>query len=263
MSPAGFPSLAIQLFSLRPLLSDRAGLEGALDALKAGACANIEAVPLDFMSAIDLAAAITRAGLACCAFHQRTEDLLSRPQACIDTVKRFACDYCVCSLPSGAGLANAVEIRATGKALGRAAELLAGQGLTLAYHPHLTEHRRVDGSMVLDRLCAAAGPALKLELDTFWTQQGGLDPAQEYARLAGQAPLLHLKDIQLSEAGAARSAALGQGLLAWPGIFEASAQVGCQWWIAEQSHFDGDPVAELLGSLRVARDWINSQTARA
>jgi sugar phosphate isomerase/epimerase len=236
------PRLAAQLFSLKALLRDRAGLRSALRRLKAGGYEAVEAVPLDFLPAAELAAEIRDAGLDCCAFHQGAADLRAEPGRCAEAVKAFRCQYCVTALPTDQPLAGDGDAQRWGDALGKMASALAKEGLSLAYHPHHVEHQRFGGRLALDLIAEAAGPGLKFELDTFWTQRCGLDPAKESLRLGAQAPLLHLKDVKIIPSGEAITAAVGDGNLDWPSILLESGSSGCAWWVAEQSHFSGDPV---------------------
>lgn len=124
----------------------------------------------------------------------------------------------------------------------------SGAGVTLCYHNHDFELRDVfDGQMGLDILYASSDPKLvQAEIDTFWIQKGGSNPADYIRQYAGRAPLIHVKDMTRDDRQT--FAEVGTGSLDWPAIFEAAEAGGARAYIVEQDVCPGDP----LNSARIS-----------
>ena len=102
---------------------------------------------------------------------------------------------------------------------------MAAAGKVLCYHNHDIEFMRMeDGSLILDLLYDNA-PALQGEIDTFWVQAGGQNPACWVKKLAGRMPLLHLKDYGIHDRRRAMFP-IGSGNLDWQSIVPAGEAGG-------------------------------------
>jgi len=104
------------------------------------------------------------------------------------------------------------------------------------YHNHAFEFELFDGKAALDWLYELTDPDwVKAELDTYWVQYGGQDPAAYIRKYARRALLLHIKDM---EPGDERFfAEIGEGILDWPAIFAAGADAATAWYIVEQDRW--------------------------
>jgi sugar phosphate isomerase/epimerase len=132
------------------------------------------------------------------------------------------------------------------------AEKLAAEGMDFSYHNHNHELVKYDGVTWLEMLYEQAPPdMLKAEIDTYWIQAGGGDPAAWVAKCAGREPLLHLKDMIITPDREQRFAEIGEGNLNWPAILEAADKGGVQWYLVEQDRcYDRDPFESLAISYR-------------
>ena len=115
------------------------------------------------------------------------------------------------------------------------------RGLRLCYHNHSFEFQKFRGKNALDVLYESSDPDLvQAEIDTYWVQHGGEDPAAYIRKYAGRCPLVHLKDM---EAGEERFfAEVGEGIMDFDSIFEASEKGGVAWYIVEQDQCRRDPL---------------------
>ena len=92
---------------------------------------------------------------------------------------------------------------------------------------------------------------LKAELDVYWVQAGGADPAFWIAKCAGREPLLHLKDMTMGPGREQRYAEVGEGNLNWLAILAAAKEGGVEWYLVEQDLcYDRDPFESLAISYR-------------
>ena len=95
---------------------------------------------------------------------------------------------------------------------------------------------------------------LKAEIDVFWIQAGGGDPAAWIRKCAGREPILHLKDMAMGPDREQRMAEIGEGNLNWPAILQAAEESGVEWYLVEQDNcYDRDPFESLAISYRNLR----------
>lgn len=112
-----------------------------------------------------------------------------------------------------------------------AANVIAqANGLTLFIHNHDFEFGRVNGRLAIDILRENLDPAIQFELDTYWIQVAGLDPAATVKQFGDKAPLLHIKDGPATREGDMLAA--GQGVIDIPAIIAAGGH-NTDWLIVE------------------------------
>jgi sugar phosphate isomerase/epimerase len=112
----------------------------------------------------------------------------------------------------------------------QAASFAAANEMTFGIHNHWWEFEKVGGRYVYQVMLEHLHPDVFFELDTYWVQTAGLDPAQVLRELGARAPLLHIKD-----GPAARGApqvAVGAGALDFPAIVQAAGEAA-KWLIVE------------------------------
>lgn len=121
-------------------------------------------------------------------------------------------------------------------------ERLASAGITLSYHNHSYEFVRFGETTGLEIIFAASDPHyLKAEIDTYWIQHGGADPADWIRRVAGRMAVVHYKDLAILPDGKQAFAEVGQGNLNWPAIVAATQETAVPWIVVEQDRCLRDP----------------------
>jgi sugar phosphate isomerase/epimerase len=120
--------------------------------------------------------------------------------------------------------------------IGKIAVACHDAGFRLSYHNHAFEFTdRVGGHEAHDAIFASVSPdLLKAELDTFFIQDVGKDPAAYIRRYAGRLPLLHLKEKAKPSAGT-QNAEVGDGIIDWDAVFAAAEGAGVEWYLVEQN----------------------------
>jgi sugar phosphate isomerase/epimerase len=129
---------------------------------------------------------------------------------------------------------------------------LAEAGMDFSYHNHSHELVKYGDRTWLAMLYEdAPGDVVKAEIDTYWITHGGGDPAAWITKCAGRQPLMHLKDMCITEQREQRFAEIGEGNLNWSAIMAAAEQSGVEYALVEQDRtYDRDPFESLAISYR-------------
>jgi len=70
------------------------------------------------------------------------------------------------------------------------------RGLEFYFHNHFMEFQRFEGQYAYDLIIQNTNPdSVFFELDTYWSQRGGMNPVEVMDRLGSRLRLLHQKDI--------------------------------------------------------------------
>ncbi|BCT74588.1 sugar phosphate isomerase [Sinomonas cyclohexanicum] len=152
------------------------------------------------------------------------------------------------------------------KRVEKAAQSLAGHGITLYYHNHHVDFAKMGGRYVMDILAEEA-PSIGLEVDVHWVQRGGLDPVRTLQNYAGRTAMVHLKDYRIGaldedaiaayESGdfgafmgafkdVVQFAEVGEGNLDFASIVPAAVDAGARYLLVEQDQLYGRTVFEAL-----------------
>lgn len=251
--------IAAQLYTLRDQMKTPRDIVRGLRRLRELGYSAVQVSGIGPMPAADLRRALDDEGIACCATHEPSDVILEQPQRVVERLGVLGCRTVAYPYPGGVRLAHAGDVAAFAKKLEGAGRALAEAGITLCYHNHQIEFRRVEGVTILERLFAATNPQwLQAELDTHWVQVGGGDPVEWCRRLTGRLPTLHLKDYAINAANEVVFAEVGNGNLNWPAIIQAADKAGCTWFVVEQDRCPGDPFESLRQSLAYIQEHLCS-----
>ena len=126
-------------------------------------------------------------------------------------------------------------------------------GLVFCYHNHSAEFQKFNGRYGLDILLQSSDPELvKAQVDTFWVQYAGVDPAGFIRKYPGRCPLVHLKDMAEDRKSFAE---IGEGILDFKAIFAACEEVGTEWYIVEQDSCSRPPIESVRISFENLKSW--------
>ncbi len=255
------PPLAVQLYSLRGQLGqDRPAV---LDRLAGLGIATVEPFGVgrgDAQQALAearaLRADLDRAGLSASATHAAAP-LGEQAAWVLEAVALTGAELLIVPSPSAAGFDWSVfededATRELGRVLRQCAQVAREHGLRLGYHNHWQEFTRwPDGRLAYETLLEEAGPDVELQVDTYWAQTGGVDPAALIERHSARVGSLHLKD------GPAQPNADQQP--AGTGVMDLRAAVlaagAARWHVLEVDRCAGDPFDLIAGNAR----WMIDQ----
>lgn len=239
------------MYTVREFTKTPAGVAESLAKLKA---AGYEAVQLSGLGPIDtreLARMLDGEGLVAAATHVGWDRYRNDIDNVVEEHKILGCRHtAVGSMPQSYRTPEGVSQFA--REASEVAARLAAEGISFSYHNHDFEFEKFDGRTLMQRLIDESDPLLGMEIDTYWVQAGGGDPAAWVRKVKGRIPLVHLKD--MAKVGRESvMAEVGEGNLNWPAILEACRDAGVEWYCIEQDICRRDPFASLAISLRNVR----------
>ena len=222
--------LAVQLYTLRELTAK--DFAGTLKEVRDAGYGAVEFAGCGGLGAGELKRMLSDLGLATAGSHVGLDALESDFSQTTDYYEQICCLNLVVSAPPPGFERTADQWTRLGRRLGEMAPRCAGRGFKLAYHNHDFEFETFDGVTGHELLFRAAGPGLGAQVDTYWVQYAGGDPAALIRKLKGQVHSLHLKDMS---AGPERhDVEVGEGTLDWEDILQAGVEAGAEWHIVEQ-----------------------------
>jgi len=241
--------VAATLYTVRAFTQTSADIAQTLRRVKAIGYNFVQLSALGPIAPAELKRLLDDTGMGVCATHVPFERLQNDLPALIDEHHLWGCRHVgLGSLPaeyrSREGYARFAR---EGSLLARK---LAEAGLTFSYHNHFWELEKYAGRRGLDILFEDSDPAVFFaEIDTYWIQYGGGDPAAWIRKMKGREPLVHFKDMGVS-GDKPVMAEVGEGNLNWPAIVAACQDCGVEWCIVEQDWCARDPFESLAISLQ-------------
>lgn len=233
--------IAVQLYTLRSKLQDPAQLSGVLGRLREIGYRAVEVAGLGPKTVDRFGRELRQADLQACAAHVPMERLMSDLEEAAGECADWGCDHVVVPAVPPSYRSPDGYRRFAGE-VEEIAHRLRKFRLGLAYHNHAYELERYAGRTGLEILFdAAPRGALAAELDTYWLQFGGVNPATWIRRFKGRLPLVHLKDLSVS-GGEPVDAEVGEGNLDWMEILSACRDAGARWLVVEQDSPRRDPL---------------------
>jgi len=242
--------LAAQLYTVRDFMKTPADKAKALKKVKALGYDAVQLAEQGTVSDEDMKKMMDDAGLIVCSTHPPYELMRDEPQKVIDQHQFWNCKH-----PAIGGVPGAYQsIEGYSRFAKEASEVaarLAEAGLIVSYHNHSFELEKYGDRTGLQILYEDSDPRyFNSEIDTYWVQHGGGDPAAWIRNLKGRAYLVHLKDMAI-KGHEQRFAEVGEGNLNWPAIIDACKEAGTEWYIVEQDlTYERDPFESLGISLR-------------
>ena len=266
--------VALQLYSVRDdLARDYAG---TLKKVKEMGYDYVEFAGFHDMDAAEVKKHLDTAGLKAISAHVPYDAFMADMEKTLSDYKLVGCQYVSIPwldskvAPGGEDFASIVDSITQ---IGKAAK---AKGLTLLYHNHDFEFRKVGDEYGLDVLYNTI-PAefLQTQIDTCWVKVAKLDPAEYVRKYKDRAPVVHLKDFTMGDKvggklyeliddgstddgngkGDFDFRPLGQGLQNIPAILEASLYAGAKYVVVEQ---DQSTTCTPLEAVKASRDYLKS-----
>ncbi|MDX2108875.1 MAG: sugar phosphate isomerase/epimerase [Verrucomicrobiota bacterium] len=250
-------SVAVQLYTLRDHCKTPVAIAETLRKVAAIGYQAVQASGLGPIEESELVRLCKENKLTLCATHESGPLILAEPAKVVERLKKLGCKHTAYPYPAGIDFGSEASVAELISKLDAAGKVFAEAGLTLSYHNHNHEFRKLNGRVILERIYAETNPRyLQGEIDTYWVQYGGGNPAAWCRSLKNRLPLLHMKDYRTNNNAAPEYAEIGQGTLDWKEIISAAEASGCEWFIVEQDTTPGDPFDSLKMSFDYIRDHL-------
>ena len=186
-------------------------------------------------------------GLYAWSIHIPYPALLNQTEKIIEESKIIGCKAIICpSLPKE--LHTKEGYLKAGNELQKIAPILKKEGFKFAFHNHSLELEKFEGKTGLEILLENA-PELEIQIDTYWIQHGGGDPAEWIEKFSGRVSSIHLKDMGIIK-GEQVMPPVGEGNLNWRRIIEACKKAGVKYGFVEMDQTTIDPFEAVRISLQ-------------
>ena len=245
----GQQAAALQLWTVRNAFA--ADADGALSLVKATGFSAVELAPLPpDLEPARLAESLTRRGLAVVSIHGD----LPTPESIgrwADLARECRCTKLIwhgwSRDPRFDSLAGVRDLVAGCNA---AATLVRDHGLAFGMHNHWWEFEPVEGERPIRLLHEGLNPDIFWQLDVYWAQTAGADPATALAELGPRVRSIHWKDGPCTHGRP--MTALGEGKVDIPRILRALTHPAD--WVIELDECATDP----LEAARQSRVYLES-----
>lgn len=242
------PVLAAQLYTVRQFCQTAPELAASLEKIRA---IGYRAVQVSGIGATIPDAEVKQLtdanGLTICITHVRpSEALWNDIPAVVAQHKLWNCkNVGIGSMPQSFRDEGEAGFHRFAREASEIGEKLFKEGLTFSYHNHSFEFVRFGKKTGLDIIYEESDPRyLRAEIDTYWIQHGGSDPALWVKKMSGRMPVVHFKDMVILNNQQAM-AEIGEGNLNWPSILQACREAGVEWYAVEQDVCQRDPFESL------------------
>lgn len=153
-------------------------------------------MPMGNSGKLDWLSIIERTGLTVVSIHQDLGSVMSRTEEVVREAKAFGTQYIVITGMHHFDFSNLQEVKKLAEQLNTAGEKLSQEGLSLLYHNHNCELRKVGSDRTaLDVLIKETNPKfVNFELDSYWLAEAGVDPVKVMDQLGVRMKLYHIND---------------------------------------------------------------------
>ncbi len=242
--------IGAQLYTVRDFLQTPQDIALSLKKIREIGYKAVQLSALGPIETSELKKILDSEGLIVAATHIPFNKMKNETQQVIDDHLLLGCKYPAIGSMPGDYPRTAEGFAAFAKDANEVAAKLAEAGLVFGYHNHSFELEKFDGKTGLDIIMQETDSRLvTMEIDTYWIQHGGGDPAAWIRKCSGRIPLLHCKDMAVKDK-TQLMAEVGEGNLNWGAILEAAKAAGVVWYLVEQDTCQRDPFESLEISLR-------------
>jgi len=221
------PPISLQLYTLRDLLAQ--DFEGAIRKVADMGFVGVETANMFGGSPASAARLFGELGLTVSGAHSPLP-LGDQKQEVLDTLGALDCGRLIVAWQPPEKYKSLDGIKSICDTLNEGAAVARAHGLQVGYHNHWFEYQPVENRIPVDVMLEHLDPDVFFEVDVYWVQTAGLDPAEIVRRLGARASLLHVKDgpCQLE----APMTALGEGVVDLPNVVAAGAGT-TEWLVVE------------------------------
>jgi sugar phosphate isomerase/epimerase len=170
------------------------------------------------------------------------DDLNNKIDSVIWRAKQLGAKYVMCAwIPHQNNVFTFEDAKKAVEDFNRAGKILKENGLTLCYHAHGYEFQPYEDGTLLDYLFKNTNPDyVSFQMDIFWIQFGGGDPAALLKKYGNRWKLMHVKDMRKGTkkdltglTSVENDVTLGTGELDLPAILKEAKRIGIKHYFFE------------------------------
>ena len=153
-------------------------------------------MPIGKTAKLDWKKLIADTGLKVVSIHEDLGSILRNPQEIIEEAKTFSTKYIVITGMHRFDYSNMAAVLELAQKLNKAGKILKEGGISLLYHNHNCEFRKVGaGKCAYDVLIEKTNPEyVNFEFDSYWATEAGVDTIALMERLGERMKLYHIND---------------------------------------------------------------------
>ena len=238
--------IALQLYTLRDRLTQ--DFEGTVRSVAGLGYLGVETANIFGDSPASAARLFRELGLTVMGAHSPMP-LGDQKQEVLDTLSALDCKRLMVAWQPPEMYKSLDGIKSICDSLNEGAAVAKANGLQLGYHNHWFEYQPVEGRIPVDVMLEYLDPHVFFEVDVYWVQTAGQNPAEIVRRLGARAPLLHIKDgpCQIESP----MTALGEGVVDLPEVVAAGAG-STEWLVVELDRCATD----MMEAVRKSYDYL-------
>jgi sugar phosphate isomerase/epimerase len=235
--------VGLQLYSLRDYAPK--DLPGTLAKVRALGIVEVESAGLYDKDVATVRAALDKAGLKCSGSHIGYDRWQKDIPGAVKEAKTLGARFATIAWIKGEKAFSREDALRASAVFNEAGKACAAEGIRLCYHCHGYEFVPSPEGTLWDTIVKTTDPKLvSFEVDVYWAQAGGIDPAKLIASLPGRVPLLHVKDMAKGlslppgsySSDNATNVVVGTGQIDWPAVFRAAKASGGEiYYIEDES----------------------------
>jgi sugar phosphate isomerase/epimerase len=168
--------------------------------------------------------------------------LKSNPDALVEQAKKLRVKYVMCAwIPHDKGRFSEKNAREAIDVFNIAGPKFKAAGISFTYHCHGYEFQPFADGTLFDLIVKETKPdSVFFELDVFWAQQGGAEPAQLLEKYGSRFKLMHVKDLRKGAAKNSTGGApdedsvpVGAGQVDWKAVLKAAQAAHVEHYFIE------------------------------
>ncbi len=253
--------VGVQGYTIRSFCNDEEGIAQSLKKIKDIGFSSLQVSGFGAIPAERLKAMCDENGLQIVITHTNPDRILEDTENVIKEHKIMGCNHVGIGIMPKKYRWSIDGTKAFIADYSKAADMFADNGLKFHYHNHGNEIAKY-GSMTLLEIMAELTDPDKwgFIFDTYWSQFGGMCPAQMMHKLAGRIDVCHLKDLHYRAVSDDANteykqhfAPIGNGSIVWEEVLEACQKTGIKFAEIEQDDCYG---ADPFEQLKISYDYL-------
>ena len=241
-------AVAVQLYTLREEVA-ALGPRSVMERIAAAGYAGVESASLYDLAPRDFATMLHQHGLTLASAHVGLTRDPADYRAALDAHAEAGAKVVVIPALAPDGFGDLDAVKRSADIANHALDETRARGLALGYHNHYWEFPLVEGTPALVHFFELVHPDVFAEVDIYWAQVGGVDPAVLVSELGARVRLLHVKDGPADEPASAMTA-VGQGAVDVAAVLTAAPTA--QWHIVELDRCATD----MFGAVEASHDYL-------